>query len=80
MAELTTKESKSSVADFLAAIPDPQRRGDARAIAAMMKAATKTAPRMWGTSIVGYGAQHYKYASAGRATGSESAFPLVKMP
>jgi len=63
MAEWKTKESKSSVAAFLAAIPDPQRRDDALAVAAMMKAATKTEPRMWGTSIVGYGAQHYKYES-----------------
>ena len=63
MAEWKTKESKSSVAAFLAAIPDPQRRDDALAVAAMMKAGTKTEPRMWGTSIVGYGAQHYKYES-----------------
>jgi len=63
MAEWKTKESKSSVAAFLAAIPDPQRRDDALAVAAMMKAAMKTEPRMWGTSIVGYGAQHYKYES-----------------
>ncbi len=63
MAELKTKEHKASVAAFLAAIPDPQRRDDALAVAAMMKAAMKTEPRMWGTSIVGYGAQHYKYES-----------------
>lgn len=63
MAELKTKETKASVAAFLAAIPDPQRREDAQAVAAMMKAATKAEPRMWGTGIVGFGAQHYKYAS-----------------
>ncbi len=63
MAELKRKEYKASVAAFLAAIPDPQRRDDALAVAAMRKAATKKEPRMWGASIVGYGAQHYKYAS-----------------
>jgi len=63
MAEFKTKEHKASVAAFLAAIPDPERRDDALAVAAMMKAATKTEPRMWSTSIVGYGAQHYKYES-----------------
>lgn len=63
MAELNTKQNKASVAAFLAAIPDPQRREDALAVTALMKAATKTEPRMWGTSIVGFGSQHYAYAS-----------------
>jgi hypothetical protein len=63
MAELKTKENKASVSAFLKAIPDKQRRDDARAVAEMMKAVTKSDPKMWGTSIVGYGSQHYKYAS-----------------
>jgi len=63
MAEMKTKENKESVSAFLAGIPDAARREDALAVAAMMRAATKTEPRMWGPSIVGYGAQHYKYAS-----------------
>ncbi len=29
----------------------------------MMKAVTKTEPKMWGAAIVGYGSQHYRYAS-----------------
>lgn len=28
-----------------------------------MKQATKAEPKMWGTSIVGFGTYHYKYAS-----------------
>ena len=63
MAELKTKESNASVPAFLAGIAEPQRRDDALAVAAMMKAATKSEPRMWGASIVGYGSQHYKYES-----------------
>ena len=63
MAALKTKERKASVAAFLARIPDAQRREEALRVAAMMKAATKTEPKMWGTTIVGYGAQHYKYES-----------------
>ena len=63
MAELKTKENNASVSAFLKSIPDPQRRTDALAVAAMMKAVTKAEPRMWGTSVVGYGAQHYKYHS-----------------
>ena len=63
VAELKTKQTAASVEAFLAAIPDSQRRDDALAVAAIMKAATRTEPRMWGGSIVGYGEQHYKYAS-----------------
>lgn len=63
MAELKTKANKASVSAFLAGIPDAQRREDALAVAAMMKAATKTEPCMWGPAIVGYGTQHYRYAS-----------------
>jgi hypothetical protein len=63
MAELKTKENKASVSGFLKSIPDQQRREDAMAVADLMKAVTKTEPKMWGTSIVGYGSQHYKYAS-----------------
>lgn len=63
MAELKTKENEASVADFLAAIDDDQRRADAMAVAAMMESVTKLKPRMWGASIVGYGSQHYKYAT-----------------
>ena len=43
MAELKTKENNASVAAFLDAIPDAQRREDALTVAAMMKAATRRA-------------------------------------
>jgi hypothetical protein len=63
MAELKTKETNASVSAFLDSIPDEQRRADAKAIAKMMETATKTKPKLWGSNIVGFGTQHYKYAS-----------------
>lgn len=63
MAELKTKANDASVTEFLESIPDSQLRADAKAIAAMMESVTRTKPKMWGTSIVGYGTQHYKYES-----------------
>jgi hypothetical protein len=63
MAELKTKQNAASVSAFLEAIPDEQRREDALALAAMLEAVTKTKPKMWGASIVGYGTQRYKYES-----------------
>ena len=63
MAENKTKPTKASVSAFVNSIDDPQKRADARKIAAMMRRATGKRPRMWGPSIVGYGTYHYKYAS-----------------
>jgi hypothetical protein len=63
MAELKTKKTKASVAAFLNGIEDERIRKDSKTIARMMKDATGASPKMWGTSIVGYGSHHYKYAS-----------------
>jgi hypothetical protein len=63
MAELKTKRNEASVDDFLDAIKDEQVREDCRTIADIMQKATKAKPQMWGTSIVGFGSHHYKYAS-----------------
>jgi hypothetical protein len=63
MAELKTKPSDASVERFLAAIEDEARRADCRALVRIMKEATGSPPRMWGSSIVGFGDYHFKYAS-----------------
>ena len=65
MAENKTQRTKASVAEFLAAIPDPDRRRDAKALAALIRKATGEKPAMWGTSIVGYGEMTYE-GSSGR--------------
>ena len=59
MAENKTQRTKASVAAFLAAIPDPRRRRDAKALAAVIRKATGERPAMWGSSIVGYGQMTY---------------------
>jgi hypothetical protein len=63
MAENKTKANNASVAEFLNAIEDTSKRSDARKIATMMRKATAKRAKMWGTSIVGFGSYHYKYAS-----------------
>ncbi|MEM9408548.1 MAG: DUF1801 domain-containing protein [Acidobacteriota bacterium] len=60
---MKTTENSASVRDFLAGIEDPQKRKDCRAVARLMKAATGKRPKMWGSTIVGYGRYHYKYES-----------------
>lgn len=63
MAELKTKPTSNSVAKFLAAIPDANRRSDCQRLAEMMTKITKKEPKMWGTSIVGFDEYHYVGAS-----------------
>ncbi|HEU4479852.1 MAG TPA: DUF1801 domain-containing protein [Pyrinomonadaceae bacterium] len=63
MAELKTKETKASVAAFLNKISDVQRRKDCQTVLELMQRATGEKPKMWGSSIVGFGRYKYKYAS-----------------
>lgn len=62
-AELKTKKNDASVEDFIHAIEDEEVRKDCIEIAKMMQQATKAEPKMWGSSIVGFGQYHYKGAS-----------------
>jgi hypothetical protein len=63
MAELKTKETKASVKGFLKQITDTARRKDAEKILAIMQSVTQEEPKMWGSSIIGFGRLHYKYDS-----------------
>jgi hypothetical protein len=63
MAELKTKRTRASVTAFLSAIPDPDRRKDARAVAALLRRVTGDRPAMWGSNMVGFGKRRLRYAS-----------------
>jgi Domain of unknown function (DU1801) len=63
MAELKTKATKKNVSAFLDTIADEDARRDCRTLVRMMQKATKAEPKMWGSSIVGFGDHHYKYDS-----------------
>lgn len=63
MAELKTKKNDQSVEGFLASIENKQKREDSRTILALMEEVTGEEAVMWGTSIIGFGSYHYKYAS-----------------
>ncbi|MEX2116474.1 MAG: hypothetical protein WEB37_06290 [Bacteroidota bacterium] len=62
-AELKTKPTGRSVQTFLAGIKDRKRRNDCVAVMKIMKSVTRHQPKMWGPSIVGFGAYHYKSES-----------------
>jgi hypothetical protein len=63
MAESGTRPTTVSAAQFLAAVPDPQRRADSEALVRIFQRATGEPPVMWGPSIVGFGSYHYVYDS-----------------
>jgi hypothetical protein len=63
MAELKTKKTEESVEDFLNQVPDERKRQDSFTILELMKEATGAEPKMWGSSIVGFGDAHYQYQS-----------------
>jgi len=63
MTELKTKQTKASVTTFLNGIKDEEKRQDSLFILKLMQQVTKQEPKMWGSSIVGFGNIHYKYAS-----------------
>jgi hypothetical protein len=63
MAENKTRPTGASVESYLSAIEDDTRRKDCEALTRLMSVATQQPPVMWGTSIVGFGSYHYRYAS-----------------
>jgi len=63
MAELKTKVREASVDEFLDQVADPQKREDARQLRTMLERVSGHPAKMWGPSIVGFGAYHYKYDS-----------------
>jgi hypothetical protein len=63
MAENKTRPTEASVEDYIAAIDDETRRSDCEVLIKLMSGITKQPPRMWGSSIVGFGSYHYRYES-----------------
>jgi hypothetical protein len=72
MADLKTYQTNADVSAFLDRVPDARRREDARTMAALMQRLTGAEPRMWGSSIVGFGTYTYFYES-----GRSGDWPLV---
>lgn len=60
---MVTQPTDADVEAFLDSVENPSRRGDAKALETLMRRVTGEEPRMWGTSMVGFGEYHYRYAS-----------------
>ncbi len=67
MAKTTVKtvETTGSTAAFVATITitDKQRQADCQALVEAFRKGSGFEPKMWGTTIIGFGSYHYKYES-----------------
>lgn len=72
MYELKTKETNSSVIDFIESVDNAKKREDAYRLLDIFSLTTGYQAKMWGPSIIGFGKYHYVYK-----TGHEGDAPLV---
>jgi len=66
MAEIKTKPTAASVEEFINSVSDQQKRKDSFALLEIMKKATGEEPKMWGSSLIGFGQRKYKSPATGR--------------
>ncbi len=66
LAVIKTKETSASVEDFINSVESEQKRKDSFVILEMMKKATGEEPKMWGSSIIGFGNKRYKSPATDR--------------
>ncbi len=71
MAKNKTVETEISFVDYLSTITDEKKRSDCSTIIELITKHTGFEPKMWGTSIIGFGVYNYKYD-----TGREGSAPL----
>lgn len=63
MYEQKTKENENSVIDFIENVENEKKKADAYELLKIFEEVTGFEPKMWGTSIIGFGKYHYKYES-----------------
>ncbi|MEK7673243.1 MAG: DUF1801 domain-containing protein [Patescibacteria group bacterium] len=73
MAEIKTKKTDVNPLDFINTVEDEKKREDSKKLLKIFKDATGMSPKMWGTSIIGYGQYHYK----SERSSQEGDWPLV---
>ena len=72
MYKLKTTVTDQSVIEFIEQIEQPKKREDAYQLLDIFTETSGYEAKMWGPSIIGFGAYHYKYES-----GHEGDAPLV---
>ena len=65
MATTKTQENDGDVDDFITSVENDTRRRDSETVRKTMTRLSGEEPRMWGTSIVGFGSYTYKPKAGG---------------
>lgn len=66
LAEIKTKQNNASVEDFMDSITDAKMKEDGKFILSIMEKAMQEKPKMWGSSLIGFGKLIYKSPATGR--------------
>jgi hypothetical protein len=66
MPDPKTKLTSADVADFINSITDEQKKKDSFVLLEMMKKASGEEPKMWGSSIIGFGQVKLKSPNTGK--------------
>lgn len=66
LAQIKTKETSASVEDFINSVKNKLIRKDSFTILKIMQKASKEKPKMWGSSMIGFGNKIYKSPATGR--------------
>ena len=74
MSDLKTRPTASSVDAFIDTVDDEHKRADCRTLAGLMAEIAGAGGVMWGSSIVGFGSYHYRYASGREGDFFEAGF------
>ncbi len=74
MADQKTQPTDEDPAAFIAAVEHPTRRADAELLLELMARVTGEPAVMWGPTIVGFGAYHYRYDSGHEGDAAKVAF------
>ncbi len=60
MSELKTRVNDADVNEFINSVSDEKKRSDSFALLEIFRRITGEMPKMWGSSIIGFGQYHYK--------------------
>ncbi|ACQ78398.1 Domain of unknown function DUF1801 [Beutenbergia cavernae DSM 12333] len=71
---MATEPGDADVEAYVAAVEHPVRRRDAQRLLDLMGRISDERPRMWGSSIVGFGQYHYRYPSGREGDGPTASF------
>lgn len=75
---IKTSKNNASVSAYLNSIEPASARKDAKALAKLFEATTTAKPKMWGSSIVGYGEYTYYRANGDEGLFMASGFSMRK--